>query len=353
MASEESKEVTMDKGVDLSKIYCDKDKKLIPFALQFPTKYIQGAGIINHFGRYLEAINSKNPVVLISDNRKKDLKEKLNSTFLQYNISPTYLRFCGQTSFEEVNQHFDNIQTSKYPVDAVVSIGGGKNIDVGKLLSYKLKVRFVSFPTVASNDSPCSALCIMYHKNNSYRCGLNVLYNPDLVVVDTEIISKAPARFFSCGIGDGMATFYEAKTCYDNPKGVNMLSTNITDTALALAELCAVNLYKYGLKGLQSVKNKTVSMEMEKVCESTILLSGIGFESGGLAAAHAIAQGLSASKYIEDKWYHGEMVSVGVIAHLLMENNLNEAVKCGKFLISVNLPICLNDLGFNIENKKK
>ncbi len=60
--------------------------------------------------------------------------------------------------------------------------------------------------------------------------------NPDMVLVDTEIVSKAPLRYLVAGIGDAMATFYEARVCYNNPKARNMLGTRITATALALAE---------------------------------------------------------------------------------------------------------------------
>ncbi len=47
--------------------------------------------------------------------------------------------------------------------------------------------------------------------------------NPDCVCVDESIIVSAPYRYFAAGIGDAMATYYEAKTCYDNPNSVNIL----------------------------------------------------------------------------------------------------------------------------------
>ena len=59
---EEIKELAddeVDKGVDLAHVYCGKDKKLVPYVLQSPMRYIQGAETIHHFGRYLQAIGSK------------------------------------------------------------------------------------------------------------------------------------------------------------------------------------------------------------------------------------------------------------------------------------------------------
>eukprot|EP01083_Nonionella_stella_P233941 823759_1 len=151
-----------------------------------------------------------------------------------------------------------------------------------------------------------------------------------------------------------MATYYEAKTCYDNPNGVNMLSTNVTESALCLAKLCCDMLHEYGYKAIQSVKNdKQITKAVSKVIEANINLSGVGFESGGLALAHAVAQGLSAASYIEQKGiYHGEMVSIGTIVHLFVEKNYDEMIRCANCFHKIDLPICINDIGFNKDNVK-
>ena len=36
---------------------------------------------------------------------------------------------------------------------------------------------------------------------------------PDRVLMDTEVIAKAPVRFLVAGIGDALATCYEAEAC--------------------------------------------------------------------------------------------------------------------------------------------
>ncbi len=37
--------------------------------------------------------------------------------------------------------------------------------------------------------------------------------NPNLVLVDTDIIANAPARLLVSGMGDALATYFEAKAC--------------------------------------------------------------------------------------------------------------------------------------------
>ena len=41
-------------------------------------------------------------------------------------------------------------------------MGGGKCVDAGKSIAYRLRVSVVILPTLASNDAPCSALSVLY-----------------------------------------------------------------------------------------------------------------------------------------------------------------------------------------------
>ena len=43
--------------------------------------------------------------------------------------------------------------------------------------------------------------------------------NPTLVIVDTEVVANADERYLVAGIGDAMATWYEAKVCRANSRG--------------------------------------------------------------------------------------------------------------------------------------
>ena len=69
-----------------------------------------------------------------------------------------------------------------------------------------------------------------------------------------------------------------------------------TTAAFALAQLCYQTLMEEGWKAKVSCENHVVTVALEKIVETNILLSGLGFESGGLAAAHAIHDGLTVLK---------------------------------------------------------
>ena len=53
-------------------------------------------------------------------------------------------------------------------------------------------------------------------------------------------------------------------------------------------------LIDYGFLARRAARQHVVTPALEKVVEANTLLSGLGFESGGLAAAHAVHNGLTA-----------------------------------------------------------
>ena len=118
-----------------------------------------------------------------------------------------------------------------------------------------------------------------------------------------------------------------------------------TKAAFALATLCYESLLEDGWKAKISCENHVVSESLEKIIETNILLSGLGFESGGLAAAHAIHDGLTILVGTH-KYFHGEKVAFGTIAQLVLENApMEELEEVLEFCLSVGLPVCLEDIG--------
>ena len=50
-----------------------------------------------------------------------------------------------------------------------------------------------------------------------------------------------------------------------------------------------------GAAALRAVESQAVTPALERLVEANTLLSGLGFESSGLAAAHAVHNGLTAA----------------------------------------------------------
>lgn len=173
--------------------------------------------------------------------------------------------------------------------------------------------------------------------------------------MDTQIAAEAPFRYIVSGLGDALATWYEARTCFENPEATSLIGVRPTLVGLAIAELCAETLYSNALQAIEDIKRDQISDPVESVVEANTLMSGIGFESCGVAAAHAIGQGLTAFPHIHKGYLHGEMVAFGLVCHLLLEDKRDEAQKAATFFAKVGLPIHLGQVSFenpSIQDRK-
>ncbi len=160
-------------------------------------------------------------------------------------------------------------------------------------------------PTIASTDAPTSALSVIYTDEGNFETYRFYKKNPDLVLVDTKLIAEAPARFLASGIADALATWVEVRSVLAFG-GKTMAGGVPTIAAEAIAKRCEEVLFDYGIPAYESVKAKVVTPALESVVEANTLLSGLGFESGGLAAAHAIHNGFTALHGDIHHLTHGE-----------------------------------------------
>ena len=114
---------------------------------------------------------------------------------------------------------------------------------------------------------------------------------------------------------------------------------------MALAKLCLDTLLDEGLKAKLALEAGACTPAVEKVIEANTLLSGLGFESGGLAGAHAIHNGLTVLEECHHM-YHGEKVAFGTLTQLVLENvALEELEETYQFCIDLGLPVTLGQLG--------
>lgn len=105
------------------------------------------------------------------------------------------------------------------------------------------------------------------------------------MLVDTSVVVQAPARFLAAGIGDAIATNVEARQAKYSPNFGGLLPTDLSE---AIGAKCEEILFKFGKQAYEANKAKALTPAFEAVVEANTLLSGLGFESGGLAAAHAV-----------------------------------------------------------------
>ena len=306
----------------------------------FPARYVQGDGALGALGEELKRLGRSVLAVcdpFVHDRMMPALQDGIGNT-----VALAAERFGGECSDEEIAR-IGALAGSK-GCDIILGIGGGKALDTAKAVAHGLHLPVAIAPTLASTDAPCSALSVIYTPDGAFKRYLVLPRNPDLVLVDTGVIAKAPVRFLVSGMGDAFATWFEAEDCRLK-RGANMTGRPGPMSAYGLARLCHETLLDYGALARTACENKVVTPALDRIVEANTLLSGLGFESGGLAAAHAIHNGLTALAATHAYW-HGEKVAIGVQAMMMLADKDPDTIETVyAFSEAIGLPTTLAEIG--------
>jgi glycerol dehydrogenase len=302
----------------------------------FPSRYIQGDGAISFLPEVMARYGGK-PFVVAT-------KSMLSRAESLMSGKGTVVRFGGECSRNEIDRLKGLAKNAG--ATAIAGIGGGKPIDACKVVADEMGLPVIIAATIPATDAPCSGCAVIYTDDGVY---VEVLYqkkNPDVVLIDTDIILKAPVRFLISGMGDALATYFEAASC-EKSHSLSECFGLRTKTALSLSKLCLDILLQHGRDAAKDAANGVLSEAVEAIIEANTLLSGIGFESGGLGSAHSVHNGLTVLEATHHL-YHGEKVAFGTLAGLELYDELGIKDKIYKFCVDVGLPVCFADL--NIPN---
>ena len=306
-----------------------------------PRKYVQGRGVFAEAGSYLKLLGKK-PLVLWDSCVKEIVGETVLASIQEAGLDVIDVKFNGESTKAEAERV---LQLAKDKgADVVVGVGGGKTLDTAKAAAIWGDLKIVTAPTIASNDSPTSAATVWYDEEGTFLGFECWPRNPDLVLVDSQVIARGPVRAFIAGMGDALATWVEAEAAYKT-RATNLAGGVSTMAAMAIAELGYHTLLEHGVEAKRAVENNAVTPAVEKVIEANVLLSGLGFESGGLATAHMVANSLPSFPECHNLM-HGEEVGFGVITQICMddETDTDEMYAIVDLEIALGLPVTFADL---------
>lgn len=305
----------------------------------FPGKYIQGEGAIAELPALVESFGEQG-LILVSPTVRSKVLPRCDVDWSACSIPIEVFR--GECCENEVSRLCAAI--ADIGADVLVGMGGGKAIDTAKIAADRAGIPVIIVPTIASSDAPCSGCAVLYSEDGVFDTVCYQKTNPAVVLVDVRIIAAAPVRFLVAGMGDALSTWFEARSC-ERTRSPNECGGYSTAMGLGVAKLCYEILLRDGAAAKLAGEKHVVTPALERIIEANTLLSGIGFESAGLAAAHAFHNGLTALEETHP-FYHGEKVAFGVLAGLqLSQAPADEVAAVASFCQEVGLPTTLADVG--------
>jgi glycerol dehydrogenase len=317
----------------------------VDYLLTAPAQYISGPNTLVGCSRFIVKWGKN---VLVSGGKKalKSVNSKLFAALETAGVKYEVNQFSGECSDENIAVLVKKVQ--RMALDAIIGVGGGKSLDTTKRAAEICNVPVICIPTIAATCAAASVLAVIYTEEGVHKKDHYLEKNPNLVLVDTEIIAKAPVEYFESGILDSLSKWYEGKAAF---KGVSNPDI-FTMSALKLAELLNEVMEEEAINAVQAVKQQQASDAVTKITDLNIYLAAviqsIGKRTRG-AAAHSIHAGLSVIPQ-SHAILHGYKVGYGIVAQLFMEKeDLKEIGRVVNFFRKLDLEPSFKGLGLPFE----
>ncbi len=260
--------------------------------------------------------------------------EKLVSQFANY--SPD----CAESSLARLKE-----AVQQHQADLIIGVGGGKALDLAKLLAAQSDLPVVTVPTSGATCAAWTALSNVYSEVGAFQYDVTLNRCPDLLILDYGLVRTAPQRSLIAGIGDAIAKWYEASVSSGDSTATLLIS------AVQQARILRDILFQKSAIAL----NQPDSDEWREVVDATVLLAGVIGGVGGAdcrtVAAHAVHNGLTHLLEAHDV-LHGEKVAYGILVQLRLEEMVqgNQLAASARkqllqFYTDIGLPKTLEDLG--------
>ena len=306
-----------------------------------PSRYIQGRNELENIREYTELFG-RNVFVLIDVVFYNSYQEKLKKLYSDSNSQIHVELFHGTINEDEISRATEIAQSME--ADVVVGMGGGQTMDTAKAVADNCDAATIIIPTTASTDAPTISLSVIHSSGKATI--RHYIRNPDLVLLDTDIIAKAPVRFLIAGMGDGLSTYIESRA-HQLSYSPNHIWKGFqrTISAMAIAKACHDTILKKGLSAKLAAEKGLCTPDFEDVVEANTLMSGLGVQNTSSAGAHSIAEGLTILPGCSHL-LHGEAVAFGIPVQLIVEGRPQEEIKeIYDFFNDVGLPTTFADLG--------
>ncbi len=300
----------------------DKEGEDMEFTFLTVGKIVFKSGAIAEIGKYVKEYGRNFLIVVDPFFKESDVmrvvKEQLDSIQVKYTV---YGEVSGEPTVEQADEVCEI--ALRDGCDAVISIGGGSNIDVGKAVAVmitngapaidymeyvgkgkkitKEPAPFISVPTTSGAGSEVTKQSVLGSKVQVFKRSMRsdkMLAN--LSIIDPELIKACPKKVTACSGSDTMAHLIEAYTTWR----ANPISDGLALKGIELAG-----------KYLRRAYDDGNDLEAREGMAAAALLGGMALANSGVGAAHGIGMAVGITYHVS----HGEACGL-VLPHVMRLN---------------------------------
>ncbi|MDD3407219.1 MAG: NAD(P)-dependent glycerol-1-phosphate dehydrogenase [Methanomicrobium sp.] len=301
--------------------------------MQMPRDILIGHGAIEQLPKVCEDLHlGKSALIIAGENTMKAAGGHAQD-LLSDNYSVDV--FTAQNiSLETIK----NAENAAVGFDFILGVGGGKAIDLAKIVSYNLDCQFISVPTAASHDGIASSRASVPTAGGSVSMDA---HPPHAVVADTEIIAKAPHKLMASGCADIISNH---TAILDWELSHRVKGEPISEYAAALSKMTADILVK-NAHLIYPGSEEGAWIVIKALVSSGVAMSIAGSSRPASGAEHKFSHALDILS--PDKGLHGEQCGIGSIMTMYLHGGDWREIR--KSLTDIGAPTTPKELGIDDE----
>lgn len=237
-------------------------------------------------------------------------EEFLHKTYIDI-VSEIQKDFGNALIYDVVDASYDNAvalakRICMEDIKVVIGFGGGRVLDTAKYAAYISKAVYICLPTTLSNDSLASPFSVLATENMARKtlaCKI-----PTAILVDIDMIMKAPVSQTLSGIGDTISKY---TSTYDWTLAAKATNSRVDDFSYSIALMCYESVAHCDDKQIRS-------KAFIKTLSRALVMGGLAMEIAGSSrpcsgSEHLFAHAIE--EYYKDiKISHGQAVALGSVA---------------------------------------
>mgnify|MGYP000247658945 FL=1 len=303
--------------------------------IRLPRNVVVGHGVLD---RTVEAVTdlhlSGRPLVVTSPTPGKVAGERVVELFDEAGTDPAS-HYIDSASFGAV----EDVIAAAEEVDAgyLVGVGGGKVIDVTKMVAEDVGVGFASVPTAASHDGIVSGRASIPEGDTRH----SVAAEPPLAVVaDTGILADAPWELTTAGCADIISNYTAVR---DWQLANRLKNVEYSEYAGALSRMTAEMLVE-NADSIRPELEESAWIVVKALVSSGVAMSIDGSSRPASGAEHLFSHQLD--RIAPEPALHGHQVGVGsIITEYLHTGPKGRWKEIRDALASIDAPTTADELG--------
>jgi glycerol-1-phosphate dehydrogenase [NAD(P)+] len=274
--------------------------------MEFPREVLLGRDILSRVDEIITRFGFRTPLLISGPHTYK-----IAASRIEQEIEADVM-IIEKTNIAQIEK-IENVITSQKN-DVVIGVGGGKIMDAAKLSASWNTLPWISVPTSSSNDSLSSqAIAFLLNREAEEREKLKKAHAPLCIVIDMDIVEKAPERMLVAGCGDLISNYTAVR---DWELAHRLKGEYYSEYAAALSMMSA----KIVVENARTVKDtpeEGARLVVKGLVSSGVAMSIAGSSRPASGSEHLFSHALD---LLGCNAYHGEQSGVGTIMMMYLHN---------------------------------